>query len=65
MNHYQKQFQCSVCKREIIVDIQNIGISHDTIMAVTCLECAKRVGGNIMGNKVEEIKFEQKGEFDK
>ena len=58
MTHYQKQFQCSVCKREIVIDIQNIGISHDTIMAVTCLECAKKVGGNIMGEKVEELKFD-------
>ena len=57
MTHYQKQFQCSVCKREIIIDIQNIGVSHDMIMAVTCLECAKKAGGNILGDKVEESTF--------
>ena len=65
MQHYQKQFKCSVCKREIIIDIQSMGVSHDTIIAATCLDCARKVGGSILGNKVEKIIFKlpQAGTF--
>ena len=55
MNHYQEQFKCSVCSRVLIVDIFSFGVTHQNIEAVTCLECAKRVKGNILGNTIEEI----------
>jgi len=59
MNHYQEQFTCSVCRRELVADIQSIGSGHQTIMAITCKECGIKVGGKIMKQgEVEEIKFE-------
>lgn len=30
------------------MDIKNFGVSHDEILAVTCLDCAKRVKGTLM-----------------
>ncbi len=57
MEHYQEEFKCGVCGREFIVDIQSIGSGHQTIKAVTCKQCAIKVKGNIMGDKVREIKF--------
>ena len=53
MEHYQKQFTCSLCKRVLIADIMSFGTSHQNILAITCLECAERVGGKIMGEKIE------------
>ena len=41
--HYQEQYQCSKCKREFVVDIQSIGTGHQTILAITCKECAVRI----------------------
>lgn len=58
MKHYQLQFQCGICKREFVVDIISIGTTHQTIQAITCLKCAKKVGGKIMKNEIEELKFE-------
>ena len=48
MTHYQEQYQCSVCKRKVIVDITSIGTGHQIIQAITCYDCAIKVGGNIM-----------------
>jgi len=55
MEHYQKQYKCSVCKRELIVDLTSIGTQHQNIMAITCKECAKLVNGNIMKEGEIEI----------
>lgn len=57
MEHYQEQYKCSVCGREFVVDLTSIGIGHQTIQAITCLECSKKVGGNLMGNEREELEF--------
>ena len=43
MKHYQEQYQCSKCKRWLVVDIGSIGIGHQSILAVTCRLCAKRI----------------------
>ena len=43
MEHYQEQFKCSKCKREFIVDITSIGIGHQTILAITCKDCATNI----------------------
>ena len=59
MKHYQKEYKCSVCNRELVVDILNFGIPHETIQAITCKECGIKVGGNILGNKVEDLEFEK------
>ena len=59
MRHYQKQFECSICGKVIIIDFTSIGTTHQMVQGVTCLECAKNApNSNIMGDKVEEIKFE-------
>ena len=57
MKHYQEQYKCSVCKREFIIDLISYGTTHQNIKAVTCVECAKEKGGNIMGSKVDDIGF--------
>lgn len=61
MKHYQEQFKCSVCGRVLIVDLKSIGTTHQSILAVTCLECAKKVGGNILGDTIEEVDNKLKG----
>lgn len=43
MTHYQEQYTCSKCKREFVVDISSIGSGHQTILAVTCKECATHI----------------------
>ncbi len=57
MNHYQEQFRCSKCGRELIVDIISVGTEHQSVKAVTCKECAT----HILGDKIEEIKLSQYG----
>ena len=56
MEHYQEKYNCGLCGRTSVVDIQSIGTGHQMIKVVTCLECAIKVKGNLMGNKREEIK---------
>jgi DNA-directed RNA polymerase subunit RPC12/RpoP len=51
MNHIQQRFVCSVCKRGFIVDVFSIGTEHQIIQAVTCVECAYKVKGNILDDK--------------
>jgi DNA-directed RNA polymerase subunit RPC12/RpoP len=48
MEHYQERYTCGVCKRELVVDILSFGTGHQTIQAVTCLECGIKVGGTIL-----------------
>lgn len=48
MEHHQKDISCGVCGRQFIVDVFSIGTTHQTIKAVTCRECAIKVGGNII-----------------
>ena len=56
MEHYQSRFVCKGCGRELIVDIVSIGTGHQMIQAVTCSECAKKMGGKIMSeDEVETI----------
>jgi hypothetical protein len=56
MEHYQKTMTCAVCEREIILDIHAFGVSHETISAATCKECAIKVDGNILKDgEVEQI----------
>ena len=45
--HRQEKYKCNVCKREFVVDINSFGVTHQDIVAVTCLVCAEKVGGNI------------------
>lgn len=52
MTHYQEQYQCSICERKFIVDIQSIGTGHQSILAVTCKECAVRI---MDPKEIEEI----------
>ena len=51
--HRQEVFTCAVCGRSLIVDLFSIGTEHQTIRAVTCYECAKSAGGNIMQGNVD------------
>ena len=61
MTHYQEIYKCKVCGREFIVDIESIGTSHQFICAITCKECAIKVGGKIMKEgEVEELKSSEK-----
>ena len=55
MQHYQEQYTCSICQRVFVVDFTSIGTGHQTILAITCLECVKKIGGRIMGEEREEI----------
>jgi len=55
MEHYQERHICSVCKRILIVDIFSWGVAHQKIVAVTCEECAKQAGGNLLGDKKEAV----------
>ena len=57
MNHYQKSICCRVCGEEIIIDIISFGVSHERIEAATHRKCGEKVGGKIMGDKVEQLKF--------
>ncbi len=61
MQHYQENFSCGVCRRELIADIistidfpMSIGTAHQEINAITCREHVVKVGGRIM-DKSEEI----------
>ena len=54
MQHWQEQYQCSKCKREFIVDITSIGTGHQSIVGITCKECAIRI---MKKGKVEELEF--------
>lgn len=50
------QKACGICKRMLVADIQSIGVSHDFIVAITCLECGVKAGGTILeSGKREEI----------
>lgn len=55
MEHYQFTKPCGVCKKIIIADISSIGTEHQTIMALTHMECAMQVNGRIMGSEVETL----------
>jgi hypothetical protein len=55
VEHYQERHSCSVCNRVLIVDIFSWGVSHQKITAVTCEECAKQAGGNLLGDKKETV----------
>jgi hypothetical protein len=48
MEHYQVKKLCGVCQRKLIADISSVGSPHQTLMAITCEECAVLANGNIM-----------------
>lgn len=61
MQHYQIHMQCGICKRAIIADIFSVGVEHQNIAALTCLECAQTAGGYIMPEgHTEEVKITSK-----
>ena len=55
MQHYQEQYTCSQCKRILVVDINSIGTGHQSILAVTCRDCATHI---MKPGEIEEPKHE-------
>lgn len=60
MQHYQIRLACGLCQRPMVIDVISYGTPHQSIQAVTCMQCAEEKGVQLLAEgEIRELKFEK------
>lgn len=60
MQHYQIRLSCGLCQRSMVIDVISYGTPHQSIQAVTCMQCAEEKGVQLLAEgEIRELKFEK------